>query len=342
MVLTVALEPSKLQERGSNPPARSNFSECRIVWLFRLLWEQEIVCSNHTTRTKTDMTAPYANIAYAPLALEYDRDRFIYEYDRFVLPRSRPIYNGVRDRDATVALNHCWGMIDPDIYSKQNASAVTSWQNGQTDKGFQGQGDGSSNISWLQAIMTQMVVNDDDDGILQEAGRRGSLPARNFAPHRPWQLKPEWAKLNLKLVDFIYNRLCLSRVIWISCVSLEPGRCAIIHRDSMRLYEHGHNPLRNNGLAQAGYVVIVINISNGGVPMYWALDHDLEHALLADDSIYISSDYFLHGVPVVSSRRRQVRVMGVPGPGFDSLLDRSRAVILPDNYQYLNQGASMY
>jgi hypothetical protein len=34
--------------------------------------------------------------------------------------------------------------------------------------------------------------------------------------------------------------------------------------------------------------------------------------------------------------------MGVPGPGFDSLLDRNRAVILPDDYQYLNQGASMY
>jgi hypothetical protein len=72
------------------------------------------------------------------------------------------------------------------------------------------------------------------------------------------------------------------------------------------------------------------------------LDHALNQPLLADDKIYISSDYFLHGVPVVTSRRRQVRVMGVPGPGFEQLIDRSRAVTLPDNYQYLNQGASMY
>ena len=288
------------------------------------------------------MTAPYANIAYAAMTADYDTERFVYEYDRFVMPRSRPILNGVRDRDATVDINRAWGMIDPAVYAQQNAIENTSWQSAQTSTGYQSKSQDRGNISWLQAIMTQMIIEDSDDSMLKEVGTRGGLPARNFAPHRQWQLKPEWAKLNLKLVDFIYNRLCLSRVVWISCVSLEPGRCAIIHRDSMRLYEHGHNPLRNNGLAQAGYVVIVLNITNGGVPMYWSLDHDVNTPLLADDPIYVSSDYFLHGVPVVSSRRRQVRIMGVPGLGFDSLLDRNRAVILPDDYQYLNQGASMY
>jgi hypothetical protein len=288
------------------------------------------------------MTAPYANIAYAAMTADYDTERFVYEYDRYVLPRSRPIYNGIRDRDATVSINQAWGMIDPADYAMQDAITNTSWQNASTQNGYSGQTQGSGTVSWMQAIMTQLVVNDRDDTMLREVGTHGGLPARNFAPEREWQLKPEWARLNLKLVDFIYNSLCLSRVVWISCVSLEAGRCAIIHRDSMRLYEHGHNPLRNNGLAQAGYVVIVLNISNGGVPMYWALDHDLNQPLLAYDKIYISSDYFLHGVPVVTSRRRQVRVMGVPGPGFEQLIDRSRAVTLLDNYQYLNQGASMY
>lgn len=284
------------------------------------------------------MTAPYANIAYAPMTLEYDRDRFIYEYDRYILPRSRPIYNSARGRDATVELNRQWGMIPTDVYAQQDGTLYPSWAERSTDKNlFQGLG----SLSWLQAIMTNMVVNDDDDPALKEAGSQGRLAARNFAPDREWCLKPEFAKLNLQLVDFIYNKLCLSRIIWINCVSLEAGRCATIHRDSMRLYPHGSNPMLNNGLAHKGYVVVTLNITNGGVPLYWSLD-DVKTPQFADDSIYLSSDYFLHGVPVVTSRRRQVRVMGVPGAEFDQLIDHSRAVVLPDNYEYRSNEASMY
>jgi len=110
----------------------------------------------------------------------------------------------------------------------------------------------------------------------------------------------------------------------------------------MRLYTHGSNPILNNGLAHKGYVVVTLNITNGGVPLYWSLDNDVETARFADDSIYLSSDYFLHGVPVVTSRRRQVRIMGVPGAGFDQLIDRGRAVVLPDDYEYRSNEASMY
>ena len=285
------------------------------------------------------MTAPYANIAYAPMTVEYDRDRFVYEYDRYILPRSRPIYNSARGRDATVELNRYWGMIPTDVYAQQDGTLYPSWAERSTDKNlFQDLG----SPSWLQAIMTNMIVTDSDEPMLKEAGSQGRLAARNFAPEREWQLKSEFAKLNLQLVDFIYSKLCLSRIVWISCVSLEPGRCATIHRDSMRLYSHGSNPMLNNGLAHKGYVVVTLNITNGGVPLYWGLDNDVETARFADDSVYLSSDYFLHGVPVVTSRRRQVRIMGVPGAGFDQLIDRSRAVVLPDDYEYRSNEASMY
>ena len=302
----------------------------------RLVWDQEVRGSNPRTPT-IYMIAPYANIAYSPMTMEYDRDRFVYEYDRYILPRSRPIYNSIRGRDATIELNRQWGMIDPEVYAKQDGTTHPSWADRSND--------GSSlqklgNPSWLQAVMTEMIVNNLDDATLQEAGRHGRLAARNFAPDRDWQLKSEFAKLNLQLVNFIYAKLCLSRIIWINCVSLEPGRCATIHRDSMRLYPHGSNPMLNNGLAHKGYVVVTLNITNGGVPLYWSLDDLCPR--VADDSMYLSSDYFLHGVPVVTSRRRQIRVMGVPGAGFDQLIDQSQAIVLPDDYEYRSNEASMY
>jgi hypothetical protein len=70
------------------------------------------------------MTAPYANIAYAPMNMEYDCDRFVYEYDRYIMPRSRPIYNSTRGKDATMDLNRSWGMISPDIYAQQDGHFV--------------------------------------------------------------------------------------------------------------------------------------------------------------------------------------------------------------------------
>ena len=48
---------------------RSKFSECRIVWLFRLLWEQEIASSNLATRTIIERSAELAqweSISFTP------------------------------------------------------------------------------------------------------------------------------------------------------------------------------------------------------------------------------------------------------------------------------------
>jgi len=276
------------------------------------------------------MTTSYANFAYAPFTLEYDHDQFIYEYDRYILPRSRPISNSIVVRNATVELNQQWGMIDPAIYSQQNATAFKSW-NDRLQTG--GKLENLGNPSWMQAVMTQMVILESDDELLKEAGTHGHVAARNFAPEREWKLKEEFSRLNLEIVNFIYKRLCLSRIVYINCVSLEPGRCAIIHRDNRPLYSDRPNPTMNNGLANDGYVVITLNITNGGVPLYWSLDDRVVRFI--DDSAYLSSDYFLHGVPVVTGRRRQIRITGVPGEGFDKFIDRSRAVILPDNYQYI-------
>ena len=39
-----------------------------------------------------------------------------------------------------------------------------------------------------------------------------------------------------------------------------------------------------------------------------------------DDTAYLSNDYFFHGVPVVTSRRRQLRITARPKPEFMDLI----------------------
>lgn len=285
------------------------------------------------------MTAPYSNIAYAKLNLDYDKELFTYEYDRYILPRSQYIYNTARGRDLTLDLNRKWNMVDPNIYDNMDGIQFSSWEEKQNASL-----DVRGNKTWQQYTITQLVPSSDDDAALQDAGSRGLLAARNFARHREWQIKPEFAKLNTHIADFVFNRMCFERVMWINCVSLAPGRCAIIHRDNMRLYSHGENPTLNNGLARDGFVVVCLNISDGGVPLYWSLDGaDSDQPRFINDACYMNSDYFWHGVPVVSGRRRQIRITGIPGAGFDQLIDYSSAVVIPEDYVFdSGQEPSMY
>ena len=39
---------------------------------------------------------------------------------------------------------------------------------------------------------------------------------------------------------------------------------------------------------------------------------DFDKCHTADHQVYLTNDYFLHGVPEVTSRRRQIRVSGIP------------------------------
>ncbi len=296
----------------------------------RLVWDQEVRGSNPRTPTNFMTTTPYANIAYARLNIDYDHDQFAYEFDRFVLTRSQPQYNEARERDITAALNAKWGMVDNELYVRCDAAEHNSWET-KTASSVQRNGQ----PTWQQFALTEINPSAITDELLATANQRGTVAARNYARHLPWRVKPVLANKNLEILNFVYQKLCLERVVFVAGVSLEPGRFATIHRDSMRLKQQSSNPTLNNGLYQEGFVVINLNITNGGVPLYWSMDGaDVDTPRFIDDAAYMSSDYFLHGVPVVHSRRRQIRVTGIPGPGFEQLIDRNTAVVIPENYEY--------
>lgn len=279
----------------------------------------------------------FSRVAYAPLKISFDRDRFIYEFDRYILTRSQPQYNEARERDITAAINQKWKMVDPDLYCLCDGSLFSTW-NQRSNQKFELNG----MPSWRQFALTELAPHAEIDPDLDNANYRGSVAVRNAGRHRTWRLKHEIQKQNLSLCDFIYNSLELESIKFVAGVSLEAGRFATIHRDSMQLKPGKNYSVLENRLYQEGFVVININISNGGVPLYWSLDGaDLDRPRTADDDIYMTSDYFLHGVPVVQDRRRQVRITGRPNEHFHKLVDWNQAVILPDQYQFDNCANSL-
>jgi hypothetical protein len=86
-----------------------------------------------------------------------------------------------------------------------------------------------------------------------------------------------------------------------------------------------------------------LNLSDGGSPLYWSLDGpDAVNCFKANDPLYLSSDYFMHGVGIVNSRRRQVRVAGIPRPELWDLFDKDSIIDLGENYQYDSSWAREY
>jgi hypothetical protein len=59
--------------------------------------------------------------------------------------------------------------------------------------------------------------------------------------------------------------------------------------------------------------------------------------MYANEPAYIISDYFLHGVPLTTSRRRQIRITGIPNDDFAKLLDMDTAVTIPADYKYYSK-----
>ena len=55
----------------------------------------------------------------------------------------------------------------------------------------------------------------------------------------------------------------------------------------------------------------------------------------------MTSDYFLHGVPVTTSRRRQIRVTGIPTDALANLIDSENIVTIADDYMYQNDVVSL-
>jgi len=273
---------------------------------------------------------PFSNLAYARLNLDFDRDLFVDEYDRYILPTSHSICTRQQTLDGTRNLNQDWGMVDPILYDKMNVSIEigTTGKFVNDIRGIEG--------FRMNQLLELITVDSDSDYVRLNASDGGSC-MRNHHLNRRYKLKSKFK--HLKIVEFILKNLPFKRIVAMHCVSLEPGSFSNIHRDVRFSPDAGlpynSNAGLNNGLYQQGHVIIALNISDGGVPLWWALDgDDNKKVFIANDPVYLHSDYFLHGVPICSSRRRQIRITGVPSSKLQDMIDHSTKVVLPNDYKF--------
>lgn len=266
---------------------------------------------------------PFANFAYAKLNIDFDPTVFIEEYDNCILPAALPIRSLESVWRGTRQLNQSWGMVEPDIYDKISVDTKC------------GHTDGIPQFDIIQLLQLQTIDSDSD--FVKNWCIHGGSTMRNHHLHRFFKLKSEFKQL--KIVEFILKNLPFQRIVSIHCVSMEPGSFACIHRD-LRFEFDENSPFTtnlgaNNGVYQQGHVIIVLNLSDGGVPLWWSLDGvDNQKVLKCNDPVYLSSDYFLHGVPICTSRRRQIRITGKPKPQLLDLVDHSTKIELPTDYKF--------
>lgn len=257
----------------------------------------------------------YNNVAYAKLNLNFDHRLFVLEYDKLILPYTKPILNDKRSWALTRGLNRAWDMVDPNTYDKCN---VHTGYNQHEDRGVP---------QWQMAQLMYLETDASDSDLIKREVAFGGTFARNITLGRDWKIKSNFE--NLKIIKFI-KKLPIKKLCSIHCVSLEPGTFASIHRDCRWFPEAGEkNIVERNGVSQRGFVVLTLNISDGGVPLYWALDNQYHDVKFANDSVYMCSDYFVHGVPVCTSRRRQIRITAMPDEGFDDLVDHDSKILVP-------------
>jgi hypothetical protein len=273
---------------------------------------------------------PFKNFAYAKLNLDFDHKLFAEEYDRYILPSADSIATRRQTLDGTRDLNQSWGMVDPVAYDNLNVEIEigTSGQYTVEVRGISGFA--------MNQLLELVTVDSDSEFVKNNAGKGGSL-MRNHHLNRLYKVKPEFK--HLKIVEFILKQLPFKRIVNMHCVSLEPGSFSNIHRDARYSPDAGlpfaSNAGAKNGLFQQGHVIIVLNISDGGVPLWWALDGvDNKKVSTVNDSVYLHSDYFLHGVPICTSRRRQIRITGIPSSKLNDLIDHSTKVVLLDDYKF--------
>jgi hypothetical protein len=271
----------------------------------------------------------FKNLTYAKLNLEFDREEFSKEYDEKIMPFGVDTGNGIRSVQVTTNLNKIWGMVPPEEYRK--ISHYVQPGDVSTLKFVK-----NERPSWIMNQLMYLDTSNVEDPLLRRYGPTAIGPSiRNetLDPKFDWRVKPQYE--DLKIVKWVYENLPFERIHGLHTVSIEAGGFGSIHRDAKGFYTDttsaGENKLYKNG-----FVVINLNISDGGVPLYWALDgDDLRHYHLVNDPIYLTNDYFMHGVPIVKSRRRQLRVTGIPKPEMWDLFDQKTISTIPEDYKYI-------
>lgn len=266
----------------------------------------------------------FSTIAYAKLNLSFDKELFIREYDEQIYPKSFQISAGVQSINHTINLNKEWGMVDPNIYEHINTNQVNSkGEYTVIDRGRK---------SWMMRQLMEMDKTGITDPVLLKFANIGGVGLRNAAYRNNFTVKEDCK--NMQIVDWIFKSLPFEKIVSIHCVALDPDSFAPIHRDDKSLFDD-KSSIGSNLFYKNNFVIVNINISNGGVPLYWSLDMpNTNDYFKSDDDVYLTNDYFLHGVPQVTSRRRQIRVSGIPKPEMKELLDSSNVIDTGSNYQY--------
>lgn len=267
----------------------------------------------------------FKNLTYAKLNLSFDKEMFINEYDKYIIPYTRPIANNLSTIELSKDLNVTWNMIDPEIYAKSDKYCQTGNANSmEYQKG--------EYPAWKMFQMMELDTTDISDPLLLKYAKIGSVALRNACLDKNFFLKAGYEKS--EIAKWIFNNLPFKKIISIHCVSVEQGGFGTIHRDRKSLYDGGSSAGLNR-LYQEGYIIINLNISNGGVPLFWSLDgDDAKVPRKADENVYLTNDYFMHGVPVCTSRRRQIRVAGIPEDNMWELFDPSTIVDIGPDYEY--------
>ena len=273
------------------------------------------------------MTTNFSKLAYAKLKIDFDHAEFSKEYDEKIFPNTIPITNGLATIPVTSALNDKWGMVPTEIY---NTGDVAVQDGDFTTTTYLKR----ERPGWQFVQLMQMDISKVTDPLLLKGSKFGGIDFRNETSdsNYSFDIKPQYK--DLKIYKWVTENLPFSKINSMHCVSIEPGGFSIIHRDSKGLY-NSQSSAGVNKLYKNGYVVINLNISNGGVPLYWSLDgKDAATPFKTDESVYLTNDYFFHGVPVVTSRRRQIRVLGVPTPELWDLMDHNNKIDIGSNYKF--------
>lgn len=248
-------------------------------------------------------------IIYAKLNLNFPKEKFIEEYDKFILPNSIPIVSGRGTWAATRRINDHWKMVSQEVYDKTDVLEL----NGTVTKRGYPNWDGTS-----------LVYLDSDDEKMKRASIHGSVSVRNIIADKGiYKFKEEYD--SLEIVRFIKS-LPLTHIIGVRCVSLSPNSFASIHKDSMNLPSLDKSSIVNNHLWNTGFISVTLNLSNGGQPLFFSDEANYLEPMTVDDDCYMFNDYYWHGVPLVTSRRRQIRITAKPLENFYDLID-SKSII---------------
>lgn len=268
----------------------------------------------------------YTTLAYGKVNLEFDKELFIKEYDEHILPAGIPISNSQSIVYLTSKLNEVWGMVPPEIYDTgdvwvQPGSAATLKYVTR------------ARPCWMMTQLMELDTTNIEDPLMKRWAKVGGPSIRNetLGPEYTWKIKDQFK--DLEIWKWI-QKLPFSKINSLHCVSIEPGGFAVIHRDQKGFYDSNSSAGVSRVFNQ-GYVIMTLNISDGGGPLWWALDgKDCTKPYKANDPVYLTNDYFMHAVPVMTSRRRQLRITGIPTPELWDMIDHSTVIDIGPNYEF--------